>query len=389
MHEGSAVFSIFLIFAGAAVLATLALYARQAMLVAYILLGVLLGPSALGLVADASWIKDVSDIGIMFLLYLLGLNLLPSQLVKMFREALWVTVASSLMFALCGYALGALLGFPPREALLVGGVSMFSSTIIGLKLLPTTTLHHQRMGQVVISVLLLQDLMAILLLLTLQGYGQGGNLLLGLSLQVLKLGVLVAAAVLLERYVIEKLIARFDQIHEYVFLLVIAWCLGIAELAVVLNLSREIGAFVAGVALASSPVSLFIAESLKPLRDFFLVLFFFSLGAGFRLDDLVTIIWPAIGVAALALTLKPVVFRWLLARAGEKPKLSLEIGFRLGQISEFSLLIAVIATEAQVISERASHMLELATLLTFVVSSYWIVMRYPTPIAVAENLRRD
>ena len=91
----------------------------------------------------------------------------------------------------------------------------------------------------------------------------------------------------------------------------------------------------------------------------------------------------------LALALKPVVFRWLLARAGEKPKLSLEIGFRLGQISEFSLLIAVIAMEAQVISEKASHVLELATLLTFVVSSYWIVMRYPTPIAVAENLRRD
>lgn len=389
MHESSVVFSIFLIFAGAALLATLALYARQAMLVAYILLGVLLGPSALGLVVDASWIKDVSDIGIMFLLYLLGLNLLPSQLLKMFREALWVTLASSGLFALCGYGLGALLGFPGAEALLVGTVCMFSSTIIGLKLLPTTTLHHQRMGQVVISVLLLQDLIAILLLLMLQGVGQGGSLVTVLPMQMIKLGVLIATAVLLERFLIEKLIARFDQIHEYVFLVVIAWCLGIAELADALNLSQEIGAFVAGVALASSPVSLFIAESLKPLRDFFLVLFFFSLGAGFRLDDLGAVFWPALCVAVLALSLKPAVFRWLLARAGEKPGMSLEIGVRLGQISEFSLLIAVIAVEAHVISERTSHMLELATLLTFVASSYWIVMRYPTPIAVAENLRRD
>lgn len=389
MPESTVVSSIFLIFAGAALLATAALYARQAMLVAYILLGMLLGPWGLEMVSDSAWIGDVSHIGIMFLLYLLGLNLLPGQLLRMFREALRVTLASSLLFAVAGGAAAAALGFGAREAVLIGAVSMFSSTIIGLKLLPTATLHHQRMGQVIVSVLLLQDLAAIVILLLLQGYGKGGTLLADIGLQLGSLLVVIAVAVLLERYLLERLIARFEQIHEYLFLLVIAWCLGVAELARAMGLSHEIGAFVAGVALAASPVALFIAESLKPLRDFFLVLFFFSLGASFNLDALNEVLWPAVVVAAVSLAAKPFVFQWLLARAGERPALSLEIGARLGQISEFSLLIAVLAADSGFIGARTSHVIEMATLLSFIASTYIVVMNYPTPIAVSERLRRD
>lgn len=389
MPEGSVVFSIFLIFAGAAVAATLALYARQAMLVAYILIGVLLGPWGLKWVADPAWIGEVSHIGIIFLLYLLGLNLPPAQLVKMFREALWVTLASSGAFAVMGFLIAAALGYETRAALVIGAVLMFSSTIIGLKLVPTTTLHHQRMGQVMVSVLLLQDLIAILILLLLQGYGQGGSLFVHAGLLVLSLAALILVAFLLEHFVVEKLFLRFDRIHEYVFLLVIAWCLGLAELSKTLGLSHEIGALVAGVALAASPVALFIIESLKPLRDFFLVLFFFSLGAGFNLTVLDDVALPAILIAALALGAKPFIFRLLLSRAGEKPGISLEIGVRLGQISEFSLLIAVLAVQADVIDHQVSQVIEMATLLTFIVSTYMVVMRYPTPIAVSDRLRRD
>ncbi|HTT07607.1 MAG TPA: cation:proton antiporter [Gammaproteobacteria bacterium] len=389
MPEGSVVFSIFLIFAGAAVAATAALYARQAMLVAYILMGVVLGPWGLKWVADPAWIGEVSHIGIIFLLYLLGLNMPTDQLVKMFREAVWVTLASSGIFAIPGFLIAAALGYGMLPAAVIGAVMMFSSTIIGLKLVPTTTLHHQRMGQVVISILLLQDLIAILMLLLLQGYGQGGSLFVHVGLLVLSLAALILVASLLEHFIVEKLIARFDRIHEYVFLLVIAWCLGLAELSKVLGLSHEIGAFVAGVALAASPVALFIAESLKPLRDFFLVLFFFSLGANFDLSVLREVALPAMLIAALALLSKPFVFRWLLSRAGEKPRVSLEIGVRLGQISEFSLLIAVVALKTNVIDDKISQIIEMATLVTFIISTYLIVMRYPTPIAISDRLRRD
>ena len=389
MHSSPVIFSIFLIFAGAAVLATCALYARQAMIIAYIVLGVLLGPWGGGLIDDPGWIEEVSEIGIMFLLYLLGINMLPRQLWQMLGEALVVTVGSCAIFTALGVGIAFAFGFVWYEALLIGGTMMFSSTIIGLKLLPTTTLHHQHTGQVIISILLLQDLFAIVMLMVVEGYGLAESPLHGVARQFIALPTVIAVAYVLERWIIEPLIRRFDQIQEYIFLLVIAWCLGIAELAASLGLSHEIGAFVAGVALASCPVSMFIADSLRPLRDFFLILFFFSLGAGFDPAMLREILLPGCVLAGLMLLIKPLVFRWLLEVSHEQKELSKEIGVRLGQLSEFSLLIAVLAFNSGFIAERAAYVIQLATLVSFVASSYWIVLRYPTPIAVVDHLRRD
>lgn len=382
-------FSIFLIFTGAALLATLALYARQAMIVAYMVLGLLLGPWGAGFIDDPDLISDIANIGIIFLLYLLGLDLLPQQLWRMLREATVVTLGSTAAFILLGVVIGLGFGYPALEALLLGAVMTFSSTIIGLKLLPTTTLHHKHTGQIIISVLLIQDLLAIIVLLLLQGYGKGGNLWLDIGLQLVYLPLLITVVYLAERFILIKLIQRFDQIHEYIFLLAIAWCLGVAELAHYLGLSHEIGAFIAGVTLASSPIALFITERLRPLRDFFLILFFFSLGAGFNMSVIGEIILPAAVLAGLALALKPLVFNGLLRLHGERQGVSAETGFRLGQLSEFSLLIAVLALESGFIEARLSYLIQLATLISFAVSSYIIVLRYPTPIATRDSLRRD
>ncbi|MBL1142428.1 MAG: cation:proton antiporter [Proteobacteria bacterium] len=389
MVEQSIEYSIFLIFTGAAVFATLALYARQAMIVAYIALGLLLGPWGLEFVTDHELISGISKIGIIFLLYLLGLDLLPQQLWQMLREAVVVTLASSALFALIGFFIGYIFGYELLQAMLVGAVMMFSSTIIGLKLLPTTTLHHRHTGQIIISILLIQDLIAIVILLLLQGYGKGGNLVVDIALQLVYLPLLIGVVYLIERFVLIKLIQRFDQIHEYIFLLAIAWCLGVAELAHYVGLSHEIGAFIAGVTLASSPIALFITDSLKPLRDFFLIIFFFSLGAGFNMSFIDEIFIPATILAVLVLVFKPLVFGWLLRGHGEKKYVSFETGFRLGQISEFSLLIAVLAVESGFIDNKTSYLIQLATLITFVVSSYIIVMKYPTPISTTDRLRRD
>ncbi len=389
MAEQSIQFSIFLIFTGAAIFATFALYARQAMIVAYIALGLVLGSSGLGFISDAELVSDISNIGIIFLLYLLGLDLLPQQLWQMLREAMVVTLLSSTAFFLIGFLIGFLFGYELLQAMLIGAVMMFSSTIIGLKLLPTTTLHHQHTGQIIISILLIQDLIAIVILLLLQGYGKGGNLFVDIAMQLVYLPLLIGIVYLIERFVLIKLIQRFDEIHEYIFLLAIAWCLGIAELAHYIGLSHEIGAFVAGVTLASSPIALFITERLKPLRDFFLIIFFFSLGAGFNLSVISEIVIPGTILAVLVLVFKPLVFGWLLRREGEKKYVSFETGFRLGQISEFSLLIAVLAVNSGFIDEKTSYLIQFATLLTFIVSSYIIVMKYPTPISVRDRLRRD
>lgn len=387
--DQSIVFSVFLIFTGAAVLATLALYARQSMLVAYILLGMAIGPYALGLVKDVALLQDLSHVGVVFLLFLLGLNLHPQDLWHLFRKATVVTLASSALFASLGFITGWLFDYSTMECLIIGAAMMFSSTIIGLKLLPATVLHHQHTGEIIISVLLLQDLIAILVLLVLHGTGSSmegwqQGLVFGLSLP----GLLIFAFTF-SRFVLTRLLTRFDTIQEYVFLLAIGWCLGLAELSETLGLSPEIGAFIAGIALATEPISRFIAEALKPLRDFFLIVFFFSLGAAFDVSSVQAVWIPAILLAAISLLIKPVIFKQLWIREGESRKLSAEVGVRLGQISEFSLLIALLAAESAVISQQVSYLIQLATLLTFIASSYFIVMHYPTPIAVTDRLRRD
>ena len=389
MTAGSVIFSIFLIFTGAAVLATIALLARQSLLVAYIVLGGLAGPFGFALVTEASLIEGIGHIGIIFLLFLLGLNLHPQKLVRLLREASLVTTASAMVFAAVGFLIALGFGFGLRESVVIGVVTMFSSTIIGLKLLPTTALHHRRVGEVIISVLLLQDIIAILILLVLDVIGSAGADPSIAVLRLLALPLVAATAFLLSRYVLGVLFARFDQIHEYVFLLAIGWCLGISQLGAWLGLSYEMGAFIAGVSLATGPISTFIAESLKPLRDFFLIMFFFSLGAGFAIDLLPAVAVPALVLAATMLVLKPVVFRILLIREQESPKLAAEIGARLGQGSEFALLIAVLALESQVIGERAASLIYAATVATFMGSSYLIMWRYPTPIAISARLRRD
>lgn len=389
MQQDPLVFTIFIVFTGAAVFATLALFARQSLLVAYIALGALLGPSALGFVTDPELIRDISEFGIVFLLFLLGLNLQPQELIRMVRKTTLVTLASSAVFFGVGFAVSLAFGFSLMEAALVGGAATFSSTIIGLKLLPTTILHHQRTGEVIISILLLQDLVAIVLLLVVQGSSQG-EVQFGAMLRLLiALPALIGFAWLFERYVLIRLIRKFDKIQEYMFLVTIGWCTGMAELAGFIGLSAEIGAFIAGVVLASSPIAVFIAESLKPLRDFFLVLFFFSLGAGFDLSIIDQVIVPALVLAMAMMVIKPPIFRWLLLRTGESEKRSHEVGYRLGQMSEFSLLLAVLALEQGVIRSQAAYLIQLATLLTFLISSYLVVLRFPTPMAVSDALRRD
>ncbi|MEJ1296825.1 MAG: cation:proton antiporter [Candidatus Sedimenticola sp. (ex Thyasira tokunagai)] len=383
------VFTIFLIFTGAAVLATVALYARQALLVAYILLGVLLGPSALGLVDDPKLIGDIAHIGIMFLLFLMGLELNPREFLQLMRKTIIITLLSSLLFWGVGVMLALLFGYTSLEALLIGAAMIFSSTIIGLKLLPTTVLHHQRTGEIIISILLLQDFIAILLLLFIQGSSSPEHPVMEFAKLALALPLLIGGAMLFVRKVLLRLLQAFDTIHEYIFLLVIGWCLGMAEAAAVMGISHEIGAFVAGVTLASSPISLYMSERLKPLRDFFLVMFFFSLGAGFDLGMLTSVIFPALLFALLAVFGKPPVFSLLLRKQGEDEMRSQEVGVRLGQLSEFSLLIAVLALGRGLIGAEAGYLIQLATLLTFFVSTYRVVLRYPTPIALSEKLRRN
>ena len=383
------VFIFFLIFTGGALLASLALFGRQPLLVAYIALGALLGPYGLGWVSDLDLIAQISSIGIVFLLFLLGLDMQPQSLLNVLKQVAHITLFSSLLFACIGFAIAYSFNFSLIECAIIGSAMMFSSTIIGIKLLPTTALHHRHSGELMVGMLLMQDFLAIAVLLVLLSVSSGANSIFSLAISIVALPALVAIAMLLVRYLLQPLFSRFDRIGEYIFLLTIGWCLGIAELAEVIGLSKEIGAFIAGISLATSPIAQYIALNLKPLRDFFLILFFFSLGGGFDLSLLPSIALPAVILALIMLSLKPVVYRYLLRSQSESNSLSWDIGFRLGQNSEFSLLIAYMAFGTQLIGNDASHLIQATAIITFLISSYIVVFNFPNPIAVSERLRRD
>ena len=389
MADTSIIYILFLIFCGAAVLATLAMSFRQSLIIAYIGLGMLIGPWGLHLIADVVLIENIAGVGIIFLLFLLGLNLHPQELIRLAGSATLVTGVSSLLLLLAGFGYSLLFGYSPIEAIIIGSALMFSSTIIGLKLIPTTVLHHQHTGEVMISILLLQDIIAIFLLLALEGSASADVGWLAMSKPMLAFPLLVLAAYLLEKHLLSRLIARFDRIQEYIFLVAIGWCLGLAEAAEQMGLSYEVGGFIAGVSIARSPIALFIAENLKPLRDFFLIIFFVALGAQFNLAVLPDIWLAATGLTLIAILVKPLLYRSLIRLTRESEPRATEVALRLGQMSEFSLLISVMALELAIIRAEVSYLIQIATLASFVFSSYYVVARYPTPIALDDKLRRD
>lgn len=389
MDPNSITFAFFLIFSGAAVLASLALYTRQPLLIAYIALGALIGPYGMGYVTDLKLLSDIAHFGIIFLLFLLGLDMQPQALISTMKKASWVAIISSIAFAAIGYAVAWSFNFTHTESIIIGAAMMFSSTIIGIKLLPTTVLHHRHMGEMMIGLLLIQDVIAIFVLLILLSGNLGEFDLILLGKTIIALPLFILFAIGFVKYILLKLIQSFDRFHEYIFLLAIGWCLGMAEAAHAVGLSAEIGAFIAGISLATSPISQYIAVNLKPLRDFFLVLFFFSLGARFDLSMLGSILLPAITLALLIIGLKPIIYYGLLRNVSERKPLAWDIGFRLGQISEFSLLIAYVATGASLIGKEASHLIQATAIITFVVSSYIVIFNCMTPISVSDKLRRD
>lgn len=387
--ETGITFTFAAIFLGAAILSSVALYARQPIIIAYIALGVALGPFGLGVVSDMALVSGAGHVGIILLLFLLGLDMKPIALWNSLRQSTLVAVFSAIIFAGTGYGLSLLFGFSGMDALLIGAALVFSSTIIGIKLLPTTVLHHRHLGELMIALLLFQDLLAIIVLVLMESAGAGELTWISLLKPLLMLPVLGFVSWLSVKTLLLKLIQRFDRYHEYIFLLSIGWCLGMAELAIWMGLSAEIGAFIAGISIASSPIAQYIAISLKPLRDFFLVVFFFSVGSGLDMQLLPEIAAPALVIAAVLLALKPAVFHVLVRGVFDEPKLAWNLGLRLGQCSEFALLIAFLGLSKGILSAPAATLIQTTTVVTLLVSSYLVVLTLPNPIAIRERLRRD
>ncbi len=382
-------FDLSVILVGTAVLAVLAVLLKQPIVIAYIICGILAGPWVFGWIKQPELMQSISHIGVTLLLFLAGLCLHPQKLVGLFRKTGLVTLINCCASFLIAFAFARIFYFNMLDSVCIALALMFSSTILTVKLLPATKLHQQRMGAICISILILQDLLAVAVLAFVRCFNSPGGVLVNFSFLLVKLIIFIAILVVFEQFVLRKIMARVERFYEALFILGLAWCFGIAAVSNKLGIFYETGAFFAGVVLARHKISFFISEKLKPLRDFFLVLFFFTLGAKLDIAAMKNIFPYALLLTFIFIIAKPWIFKRMFIITGEEAAFAGETGFRLGQLSEFSLLIAILAYELGHITTNASQLIQLVTILSFVISSYIVVMKFPTPIGTSEKMIRD
>lgn len=368
-------------------LAWLSLYIRQPIIVAYILAGIIMGPWGLKIIEDVNFINETSHIGVTLLLFLAGLTLEPGRIPSLLKKTILVTGANSIVFGSAAFGVSYAFGFSMIESLITGTAFMFSSTILVLKLLPTITLHQKHMGALSIAILILQDILAVTMLM----FAKGGNLdsTGQLALTFFYAILIAAAAVLAEKYLIRLIFKKIQYYQELLYLFTLAWCFSIALLTGWIGLGYEIGAFIAGLSLANNPVSGIIFEGLRFFRDFFLVLFFFALGALLDFGVLQSILWPVIALSLVTLLIKPGIFDLSFRLMGETKRISREMGVRLGQASEFSLILGFTAYSSSMIGKESFQLIQFSTILTLIISSYIVVLFYPTPLASDRALKQD
>ena len=342
-----------------------------------------------GLVENVEFLETISHLGITLLLFLAGLCLHPQKLIGLFKKTSFITLTNCLVSFIAAFVFSMIFRFSLTDSLCIGLALMFSSTILVVKLLPTTSLHQEKMGAVCISVLILEDLLAVAVIAFIRCLSLPGSVFISFGALAIKLCLFIIILVLMERFILRKIIKRIELIHEAIFIVGLAWCFGVASISNHMGLFYETGAFFAGVVLASHKISFFISESLKPLRDFFLVLFFFTLGAGLDIFSIREALVPAVVFAIFFVVMKPWLFKKMFILGGEDPAFAKETGFRLGQLSEFSLLIAILAFDLGHVGIAAKQVIYLVTLFTLVISSYVVILKYPTPIGVTKDLIRD
>lgn len=344
---------------------------RQPLILGYIIVGILVGPAVFNLIQAKEAFEGFSQIGIALLLFIIGLGM-NLELVKNLGKVSLVTAGSILLLVGgAGFGVSLLLGLNAPTAFIIGISLFFSSTIVILKVLSdkrqTTRLH----AQVAIGVILVDDIVATIAILCVAAIGQSGGL------SPLAIGLLIAKAIALgtllfvvARYVVARIAKKFAKSQELLFLAAVAWAFGVSQLFSLAGFSHEVGALFAGVSLASLPYAMEMSSRLKPLRDFFIVLFFVHLGELFVFHDLLAVLIPAIVLSLIVLIGKPLFVMSSLGSLGYTKLTSFKAAIHLSQISEFSIVLVVFAAQMRLVEPSAVSVITLVALITIAISSY-------------------
>lgn len=356
----------------AAVMAFIMRLIKQPLILGYILAGLIVGPSFLGIVSQGNqeMFDTFSHMGIALLLFIIGLGMNVSELKKQGRSVLITAVVALITMVSLGFTVASLLGYLKMEALIIGFALFFSSTIIIVKILSDRKEQNRLHGQLAIGIILFDDLVATLALLAIAAGKNGGLEIDQLILLFLKGIALMAFLVIANLKLLGKITRFMASSQELLFLFALSWGFGVGTLFELSGFSLEVGALFAGVALGTVPYAQEITARLKPLRDFFVVVFFITLGESLDLQSLGSVIMPALILAAVVMIAKPTIITLCLGLLGYTKRVSFKAGINLSQISEFSIIMAVLAAESGMVGTEVSAIVTLVAMITIAISTY-------------------
>lgn len=388
--EESIFYQLSLVMVLAAGVSLLLRWFKQPLIVGYILTGILAGPTLLNIIHNHEAFESFSQIGITLLLFVIGLGLNMS-IVKDAGKPIFATVGAVFGgVSILGFGLSWLLGFTLQESLVMACALLFSSTIIVVKSLSDKKEQSRLYGQIAIGVLLVEDLVATIALLVVSTSADGGSSS-SFGELAIRGAVLASALALLGGWVLPKLSRLFASSQELLYVFALAWAFGVASAFHMSGFSIEVGALFAGVALAHLPYVQAIASKLKPLRDFFIVLFFIGLGEELGLDNLSSALVPALIFSAVILVSKPLLIMASLGWLGYTKQTSFKTAVHLSQISEFSIVLIVLAVSTGIASQNMIAITTLTALITIAVSAYLmkyddrLYKRFAGPLGVFER----
>jgi Kef-type K+ transport system membrane component KefB len=345
---------------------------KQPLIIGHIISGILLGPAVFSLIQSNETIELMGSFGIALLLFLVGLGLNPRIIKEVGRVSILTGLGQIIFTILAGLGVAYLFGYSFIPALYIAVALTFSSTIIILKLLTDKNEHNKLYGKISIGFLLVQDVVATIALLIAAASG-AGSVDAGSIAILLARGVgLIGLTLLFSHYVIRPMGNFLSKSQEMLFLFAIAWGFGIASLFHAAGFSLEVGALVAGVSLASMNFAQEISSRLRPLRDFFIVVFFIALGAKLSFDGINSIFLQTIGFSALVLIGNPIIVMTIMGILGFTKKTGFKAGLAVAQISEFSLIFILLGLKNGQISDEVVSLVTLVGIVTIAISSYMI-----------------
>ena len=372
MHENLFI-ELSLVLAATGIISAITRLLRQPLIIGYIVSGLLLGPYFFDIVQSEETFSNFSRFGIALLLFVVGLGLNPKVIKEVGKASLVVGAGQILFTSGFGFLICNLLGFDMVTSFFVAVALTFSSTIIVLKILNDKKETNQLYGKVGVGLLLVQDLVASIMLLFVARTNQTGPLLPQLSMTAGFVILIICGLFIAQAYILPKLKNFLSNSQEFLFNFALAWGFGIASLFALAGLSIEVGAFFAGVVLATQPYAQEVSSRMRPLRDFFILIFFIILGVQLQIDDILGLLPEAIALSAFVLIGNPLIVMTMMGIQGYTKKTSFKLGLTVAQISEFSLIFILLAHSVGSVDGKIVSLVTLVGLITIALSTYMML----------------